>query len=161
MNSVEYFLHFYIYDSNNVEIGRVSSCSTLVDLDTKKPKHLAEVKEYPISYEKREDDLTFEKIFEAENYSNSLDFKVIFDDIDVNCHANNANYIRWALAPLDDKFREKHFIEETDMIFKHEIKCGEFLTSSVAFEGNITNHILKNKETGDTLCQMKIKWGEF
>ena len=33
--------------------------------------------------------------------------EVKFDDLDVNKHVNNSNYIVWALEPLDFKFRQR------------------------------------------------------
>lgn len=107
---------------------------------------------------KREDDLTFEKIKPLERVDAEKIFEIRFDDIDVNNHVNNANYIIWAFELLDFNFRSTKKLKTLDMVFKKEIKYGEKVLSQVEVQNDKTTHILKNAETGEDLCLISALW---
>ena len=76
-----------------------------------------------------ENDLKYDKIPPLTNIDFEEEFKVRYNDIDVNMHANNGNYIVWALEALGWEFQSKHKLKSLDMSFKKEIKSGERLIS--------------------------------
>ena len=57
--------------------------------------------EYMIQNIKRENDLEYGKIRLPESFDITKTFEVRYDDLDVNKHVNNANYIVWALEVLN------------------------------------------------------------
>ena len=109
-------------------------------------------------YEKRENDLTFSKIGQITNPELTKEFEVRYNDLDVNGHANNGNYIVWAFEPLSFEFKDKHRIKTLDMVYKKEAKFGEKIISLVEFkDSNTTLHALKNKD-GEDLCLIECNW---
>ena len=143
------------------QIGRASSTWALVDLDSKGMANVSEALKtnpYMKLYEKREDDLIYGKIKPLEKIDIEKIFEIRFDDLDVNRHVNNANYIVWAFEPLDFEFRKSHKLKSLDMVFKKEIKYGSKVISQIEINDNITNHILKNADTGEDLCLVKAEW---
>ena len=109
-------------------------------------------------YEKKEDDLSFEKIKPPTKIDAEKEFEVRYNDIDVNKHANNGNYIIWAFEPLSFEFKSTHKIKTLDMIYKKEIKLGEKLISQVEIKDDTTIHLLKNSETKEDLCLIQCRW---
>ncbi len=143
-------------------LARAFSSWALVNLKNGKLTSIAEALEgnpnMPV-FEKRENDLFFEKIQIPQNISTEKIFEIRYDDIDVNRHANNCNYIIWALEPLDIEFRSKHYPKIIDIIFKKEIKYGNKILSQIEIVNNLrTLHLLKNAQTGEDLCALNILW---
>ena len=161
-NKMFAYRDFYIMHGDK-QIGRATSTWTLVDLTTKSMSNAAEVlanNKYMYLHDKREDDLNYGKIRLPEKFDLSKFFEVRFDDLDVNKHVNNANYIVWAIEPLDFEFRRSHKLKTVDMMFKKEITYGNTVLSEVAINGNNTVHAVKNAQTGEELCIMNAEWIE-
>ena len=148
--------------SNEKILARASSMWTLVDFKTMDIVNVENIlSENPImnKFIPTEDDLKFGKIQPISNNDYSEEFKVRYNDIDVNMHANNANYIIWALEPLPYEFKTEHKLKNIDIVYKKEIKYGEKLISNVQMlENNITVHALKNSITNEDLCLLKCEW---
>lgn len=161
-NKMFAYRDFYISHQGK-QIGRATSTWTLVDLATKSMANSAEIlasNKYMYLHDKREDDLNYGKIRLPEKFDIEKTFEVRFDDLDVNRHVNNANYIVWAIEPLDFDFRRTHKLKIVDMMFKKEITYGHKVLSEVAINGNTTIHAVKNAETGEELFIMNAEWVE-
>lgn len=159
-NKIFAFRDFYITHKDKC-IGKATSTWALVDLNTKSMANVSEVladNEYMVQHEKRESDLNYGKIRLPEKFDKEKFFEVRFDDLDVNKHVNNANYIVWAIEPLDFEFRRSHKLKTVDMMFKKELTYGSGVNVEVKVDENITTHVLKNAETGEELCVMKAEW---
>jgi medium-chain acyl-[acyl-carrier-protein] hydrolase len=159
-NKMFAYRDFYI-SHNGRQIGRAASTWTLVDLTTKSIAIAADVlsgNKFMVQHEKRENDLNYGKIRLPEKFDVEKTFEVRFDDLDVNKHVNNANYIVWAIEPLDFEFRRSHKLKTVDMMFKKEIAYGHKVISEVAINGNNTIHAVKNAETGEELFIMNAEW---
>ncbi len=159
-NKLFAFRNFGIYNGEKL-LGRVSSTWALVDVVSKNLIPIADAFDnnpYMPPYIKREDDLAFEKIRPLEQVNIEKVFEIRYDDIDVNKHANNANYIVWAFEPLDFQFRSTKKLKSLDMIFKKEIKYGEKVLSRVEIQNDKTNHLLMNAGTGEDLCLVTALW---
>ena len=148
-------------------IGRATSSWALVDIASKSMANVSDAlngNPYMVQHEKREDDLSFGKIRLPETFDIEKSFEVRFDDLDVNKHVNNANYIVWAIEPLDFEFRRTHKLKTLDMMFKKEIGVNNGIkprvNSYVKIENNTTIHQLKNAETGEELCLVNAEWVE-
>lgn len=159
-NKMFAYRDFYI-SHNGRQIGRAASTWTIVDLTTKSMASAADVlsgNKFMVQHEKRENDLNYGKIRLPEKFDVEKTFEVRFDDLDVNKHVNNANYIVWAIEPLDFEFRRSHKLKTVDMMFKKEIAYGHKVLSEVAINGNNTVHAVKNAETGEELFIMNAEW---
>ena len=148
--------------SKDKTLARASSMWSLVDFDTMSivnAENIISKNPYMNKFEAREDDLKYNKIPPLTEVMYSKEFEVRYNDIDVNRHANNGNYIVWALEPINMDFRKSHSLKNIDMVYKKEIKYGEHLISNVQIsEDNKTVHVLKNKENGEDLCLICCEW---
>lgn len=143
-------------------LAKASSMWSLVDFNTMSivnAENIIADNPYMNKFEQGENDLKYNKIPPLTDIMYSKEFEVRYNDIDVNRHANNGNYIVWALEPIDISFRKTHSLKNIDMVYKKEIKYGEHLISNVQIlEENKTVHSLKNKETGEDLCLLCCEW---
>lgn len=146
--------------SNGEMFGRASSLWALVDFETKRMAKTQDVIPFLPAYEKREDDLEFEKIPSITDATNKKEFDIRFDDIDVNQHVNNPVYLAWALEALNFEFKTKYLVKSIDMYFKKEIAFGGKIISEVQVDEDslVTIHSIKNAETNEELCAIKIEW---
>jgi medium-chain acyl-[acyl-carrier-protein] hydrolase len=113
---------------------------------------------YMKPFEKREDDLAFSKITSITNPTLEREFEVRYNDLDVNGHANNGNYIVWAFEPLSYEFKDSHRIKTVDMVYKKEAKFAEKLISQVEIKDeNTTIHRLQNAH-GEDLFILECCW---
>lgn len=159
-NKLFAYRDFELYE-NEKKLGRVSSVWSLVDMES---RALAPVlstinsANMPL-YEKRDSDLNFQKIKPLSKIDIEKLYDIRFDDLDVNCHVNNCNYIIWALEPLSFEFRSSHKIKTIDMNFKKEVKFGVKIISQVELiSENLTTHVIKNADTNEELCLVSVEW---
>ncbi|MFA7658915.1 MAG: acyl-ACP thioesterase domain-containing protein [Candidatus Gastranaerophilaceae bacterium] len=152
---------FEIWTSDNKKrLGRASSNWMLVNLETKRPVSLSKEIDFMPAYEKRETDMEFEKITPIEKVDYEKTFEIRYDDIDVNSHVNNANYVIWAFEALPFEFKAQHRLKTLDIAYKKEIAFGHNIVSQVQLdeENETSTHILKNAATGEELCLINAIW---
>lgn len=154
------FRDFELYQNNKL-LGRMHSMWSVVDIDSRSIVPVATAipqNPHMVPFEKREDDLSFAKITAVTNPSLEKEFEVRYNDLDVNGHANNGNYIVWAFEPLTFEFKNSHKIKTIDMIYKKEAKYGEELISQIEFKDEKTTiHRLINKD-GEDLFLLECSW---
>ena len=160
MSTIYFAFRDFDIIQNEKIIAKVISTWSMVDLDTRQPKNVKDIITSDIMqpFQKRENDLSYKKIPALENISVQKTFEIRFDDIDVNKHVNNSNYIVWALETLDFDFRLKNTIKAMDIAYKKEIAYGNKILSEVEINGKTTNHTIKNAATGDNLANILIEW---
>ena len=152
------FRDFWLYNNENL-LGKMTSTWALINKST---GEIFPFKNVPQNdnftpFEKQTDDMSYNKIPLIENVMREKTFEVRFEDIDVNKHANNCNYIIWALETLTFEERTRK-IKTLDVNYKKEITYGETVVSQVEIKENQTNHVLKNAKTDDVLCSILIEW---
>ncbi len=150
---------FEVYTIEGKKIAAVSSSWVLIDLETKKIANPAKVLN---GFEFSADvalDSKFPKIDNIEKSDICKMFDVRYDDIDINQHANNANYLIWALEGLWFEFRAKNQIKELEIQYKKEIKYGSKVLSEIEFlkESKVTLHSIKTDQN-EECCKIKITW---
>lgn len=142
--------------------GRASSIWALVHTDTLAIAHVGEILKdnaNMIKFVPNDTDLKFGKIPPLTQADYEETFKVRYNDIDVNMHANNGNYIVWAIEPLPYDWKHEKKLKNIDIVFKKEIKCGEQLISKVQkLDENTTLHALLHAQTQEDLCLIKCDW---
>ena len=150
---------FEIYTKENELLARVLSYWTLVKLEDKSIVSPSSVfEEVMRKVEKRDDDLSFNKIHQVERVDYTADFKVRFDDIDVNGHVNNMHYIVWALEALPKEYRDNHLLKTLDMVYKKEVQYGNEILTEAQIDDNFVKIVVKNKVTGDDLCVIEAEF---
>ena len=141
-------------------IARMSSVWSIVDIEKHSMVMIKDAINNPKMppLVKNEEDLAFGKINQIQNISLEKEFEVRYNDLDVNGHANNGNYIVWAFEPLSFEFKNTHRIKTLDMVYKKEAKYGEKIKSQVEYKNdNSTIHCLKN-EAGEDLFMLECEW---
>ena len=97
----------------------------------------------------------------VDTFDNSFIDIHVGDDIDVNHHANNSDYVVWALESLPFEFRLEHAPKKIDIKFRKEIGLGGTVVSEAAMIQNdelITLHSIKRKSDNEELASLKIVW---
>ena len=146
---------------NDKLIGKIASTWSLIDINSHAILPIANALADCTNmtpFEKRETDLSYNKITTLSQPNFQKEFEVRYNDIDVNGHANNGNYIIWALEPLSFAFKNGHKIKSLDMVFKKEAKHGEKVIAQVEIKDNLTTiHKLTNIN-GDDLFLLECNW---
>lgn len=149
---------FEICTKDGKRLGRVASNWVMIDLENKNILPLSKIVDFMPAFEKREGDLQFNKIAPVGNGLYEKTFEIRYDDIDINQHVNNANYIIWAFEAIPYEFKSQHRIKTLDIVYKKEITYGNSIISQVELNSNNTIHVLKNASTGEDLCQLQVLW---
>ena len=138
--------------------GRIISNWVMIDIKDKSILPLGKVVDFMPNIDKRDDDLSFEKVKAPTRVDIEKTFEIRYDDIDINQHVNNTNYIIWAFEPLSWKFKSENKLKVLDIVYKKEIKYGKHVVSQVQINDSTTTHILKDSNTQEELCQIKAVW---
>ncbi len=159
-NKLFAYREFEMFEDDRL-LGRMFSVWSVVDINSRMTVPVSVAipdNENMVQYEKREDDLIFSKIRLPEIVSSTKEFEVRYNDLDVNGHANNGNYIVWAFEPLDIDFKTNHKIKTLDMMYKKEARFGEKVFVDVYFKDEmITVHRIYNSSNED-LCLVECRW---
>lgn len=160
INKLSCLRDFEVYDDKGEKIAAASSSWVLTDLINKKLALPGKVLDTYSFIEKDAFETNFPKIPAADKISFEKKYEVRYDDIDINQHVNNANYLGWALDTLSFDFRTGHSIKEIEIHYKKEMKFGSKVLSVVELdlETMTTIHNLKHSETNDDLCFIRIRW---
>ena len=149
---------FDIYTPDNNLIGRVTSCWGLVDMSTKSMVAPQIINPEFESFEKRDTDLKFNKIQLPKNFDYEKIYEVRYDDLDLNHHANNSNYISWALETLPYDFRNNNTVSNIDILLKNDTTAGEIIIAQTKINNFQTIHVIKNKADNTDLAHLNIEW---
>ena len=149
---------FDIYTPDNNLIGRVASCWGLVDMSTKSMVAPLIIKPEFESFEKRDTDLKFYKIQLPKDFDYEKIYEVRYDDLDLNHHANNSNYISWALETLPYDFRNNNTVSNVDILLKNDTTAGETIIAQTKINNFQTIHVIKNKADNTDLAHLNIEW---
>lgn len=140
------------------KIGKASSLWALIDMNAKRMMPMEKALPFMFKYEKRAEDPDFEKIPPVEKADYTKEFEVKFDDVDVNQHANNANYMIWALETLPYAFRKRMYAKTIDIRYRKETTMGTKIKSEVSVVNETTIHRLSDTKDNEELCALMIKW---
>lgn len=156
------FRDFEIYTPENELAAKAVSTWALIEMESRRMLPMQKTLPFMFPYEKRENDLVYDKIEQTDDFSYDKSFDVRFDDIDVNHHANNCNYIVWALETLPSEFRLKHRVKSIDIKYRKEVGLGakvQSLCKQVEQEGRTyTLHFIYDSSNNEELACVKIEW---
>ncbi len=160
INKLSCIRDFEVFDANDNKIAVVSSTWVLIDLASRKIVNAANILENFKTSEKIALETNFPKIPDLKTVNIQKIFEVRYDDIDINKHTNNANYLTWALDTLWFEYRAKNQIEELEIQYKKEIKYGTEILSCIEFseQNKTTLHSLKSTKNDEEYCKIKVKW---
>lgn len=152
------FRDFGIYSQSGDLIGKVISTWALIDMNTRKILPVQKVLPMMFPYEKRENELEYIKFSDIETPKYSKEYIVRFDDVDVNRHANNSNYIVWALDSLPVEFRMNHFVKTIDLKFKKEAYADTKIKVVSDINQNISCHKILGYSDNEELANIYVQW---
>ena len=115
---------FAIYDEKGELIIKSASRWLLISLDKKRPLAISEILQ---NYEPVEEyilETNFDKIAEVDEQAKMYQYRVRYDDIDINNHVNNAVYPLWASESISSDYRLSHTPVEIELCFKKEARAG-------------------------------------
>ena len=150
------FRDFEIYTKEGALLAKIVSTWMLIDINTRRPLPTQKVLTMMNAFEKQDDDLQYVNFTCEQVPTYEKTFEVRFDDIDVNRHANNCNYIVWALEALPSDFRKSHIPRIIDIKYKKETGVDSKVLSQVFVQDNITVH--KISENDEELCSIRVEW---
>lgn len=151
---------FEIYDDKDVKIGAVTSIWVLIDINNQRIANPHKALNFPPLAEQYALNSSFEKIPVVNCVDFEKVFEIQFNDIDLNQHVNNSNYVAWATATMPYEFLSSNSISELEINYKKEAKYGMSILSQVEYNKatNRTIHSFKDKNTGEYLSGVKIIW---
>lgn len=149
---------FSVRDENGEEIITASSLWVLINVQRRRPVLLSENLPYFPIHKVKSLETDFPKIPEIVNAEQKTDFRIRYDDIDINNHVNNAVYPLWASEGVDVKFHEQHSIAELEIEFKKEALLGEKISVETIMNDKTSLHSIKCLEDGRELSRTKIQW---
>lgn len=91
------------------------------------------------------------------NAGETTEHKVVYSDIDFNCHMNSVKYLELMLDMLPLDYIENRLLHRMDINFLHEARYGEVLTVGFEEAGDRSLFEIKNGEELP-LCKVALDW---
>jgi acyl-ACP thioesterase len=154
-NGLRAHREFLFLDSSGAVLGRANSIWLLLDVSRKRPVRLPQVI-LDICNPERSDRDEFEipRLQRPANPSSGKVFEVGWKDLDSNNHANNVNYIEWALETLPLETRRDQKLVQLDVEFLSQAFHSDKVTSEVEIAGRTSIHQLTN--SSETLLSLVV-----
>lgn len=149
---------FVVEDENGNRIIVASSQWILIDFNKKKPVSLREHLPYYQVIDERVLETDFVRLPELERVDCSRQFKVRFDDIDINKHVNNAVYPLWATEAVDYDFRDTHIPSEIEIAFKKECHLQETVEVKTQMTDTTSISSICSLTDDRELARLRINW---
>lgn len=149
---------FLVYDAAGKVIIKVSSQWVLIDIAKKRPAMLSKYFPEYTPLNERALPVDFMKIKEPDSFEREDEFKVRFDDIDINNHVNNAIYPLWASECTEADFRLTHVPAEIEINFKKSAVYGDKIVVLTAKDKDNTFHSIRESDKTTELSRCRIKW---
>lgn len=150
---------FAIYDENKELIIKSASRWLLISLDKKRPLSIPDTLEGYTAIDEHILETDFAKIAEPIDNLSAYEYKVRYDDIDINHHINNAVYVLWAGEAVDNDWHKSHTPVRIAVNFKKEGFIGEAIEVSTSITENKSLHSIKAKgNNARELARAEITW---
>ena len=149
---------FVVEDEEGNQIIVASSQWILIDFNKKKPVSLREHLPFYQIIDERVLETDFVRLPELERVDCSRQFKVRFDDIDINKHVNNAVYPLWATEAVDYDFRDAHIPAEIEIAFKKECHLQETVEIKTQMTDMTSITSITSLTDGRELAKLRIHW---
>lgn len=149
---------FEIFDKNNELIGIATSKWVLLDIEKKSIAPLSEemLKKYdPVDKQVFEKEPKY-KIVEPKKYTNSCEYEIKRNIIDLNNHVHNISYLDIAYEALPEEvYKKADELKNIEISYKKEMKYGEKIKCLYSFENN--EHIIIIKDEAEKIIHAMIK----
>ena len=140
-------------------IARGTSAWLLIDLSRHRPIRMpAFIDDIALPDRPRPIPDPLNKLHSPEHFTDEKVLEVGYDDLDMNQHANNVSYIRWALESVPYAFRTRHHLQSLDVQFRAEAKYGDRIVSRLEQEDLTIRHGIYEYNTGRELAVVLSVW---
>lgn len=121
------YRNFEVYNDKNELIATATSKWLLYDTDKNKITKLDENTLKPFNSEGDPclSEKKLLKLTEPASYNSCINYKVNRDDIDINKHMNNLNYLKLAYEIIPEEMFLENQLDNLRIMYKHQIKFGE------------------------------------
>ena len=155
---------FHILDAEGNILGLARTSWMMIDLGIRKPVRIpADLrKNFPHFPGRIREDLPLEKIpLVRKKPDDLIPFRVVYNDLDMNHHVNNIQYLKWVLDDFSYDFRMNFILESIESNYLGEALFNDSLvriTENDPKEKNVfITNIVKSKNDR-TLLTSRTKW---
>lgn len=152
---------FKVVNDDGEVLITAASLWALIDINRKRPLILRDNLPAYNRIDEKSFETDFSKIADLASIDFETEFKIRFDDIDINNHVNNAVYPLWATEAVDGDFRLKHTPIELEISFKKEAFFGDWVKVATETSGLTTTHSIKSKLNERELAKIRIIWKQI
>jgi len=162
INGIFALRDFEIYGINGEKYGGASSCWLMLNNENRKPVRPGKMLERFEGRMHEGQALVRDpgKLPAIKKVSyTSPAFHVKYSDLDINMHANNVQYIKWALDTYPLGHRLGSVFESAEINYLAESLPGDEIAVKTMETGdNIFEHSLVRQNDGKELCRLRVGW---
>ncbi|MBR5610241.1 MAG: hypothetical protein IKW65_01800 [Bacteroidales bacterium] len=153
---------FYVENENNPGTPAILGTSSwlIMDLNTRRLLRAEHVLGEDVFTRAHQEDAIAEpcgKLVFPKEMKKVTSRQVVFSDIDMNHHTNNAKYMEWAFDVLPADVTMNRETDEFQINFNKESKIGDTIDFYMAQQDDNT-YLVEGKREGDTIFQTIIKF---
>jgi medium-chain acyl-[acyl-carrier-protein] hydrolase len=147
-NKIFCFRDFEVYDENDNLL--IIASSKWVFLDTEKNAIMKIEDSFYNKYKPEEKSVfnteDLEKLKESEISEKTFEYTVRRNDIDVNGHVHNTNYLSLAYEALPEDIYRNIIFDNFEILYKKEIKFNETVNFLYSFENDVHTVAIKSED---------------
>lgn len=150
---------FKIYNSKDQVIGQALSSWLVINTNTKRlvrPQDI--IAKMPVNTKDPIYAHTLTKLPQIKDPRYIEDLHIHYSDLDIYQHVNNVKYIKWVIDSCLPEILTNQKIKELEINYLHEVKLDETLEVFNLTHDNISEIVIKTKDTNIENCRAFIKW---
>jgi medium-chain acyl-[acyl-carrier-protein] hydrolase len=151
---------FIFKNESGRQLGVATTVWLLLDINTMRPQRVQNVQELYLENRDRHGlNETLEKLSCEGDLLKTFERTVSYNDIDINCHVNNARYVDWLLECFPAETLSDRQISSLQLNYLSEAKSNEIILISMYTDINKTFYFIEgiNKESGSVIFQSRLE----
>ncbi len=155
---------FHLLDSGKKLLGIARTSWMMMDLIVRKPVKIPKqlIERFPHLPGRIHEQLPLEKIrLRESDYQDIIPFQVVYNDLDMNHHVNNIQYLKWVLDDFSYDFRKQYRLESIESNYLSEALYGDSLvrkTDPDAEQKNVYLTKIINTKNKRPILTSRTKW---
>ena len=151
---------FIFRNESGGQIGAATTVWLLLDINTMRPQRVQNVQELYLENKDRHGlNETLEKLSCEGTLIKTFERTVSYNDIDINCHVNNARYVDWLQECFPAETLSDRHISSLQLNYLSEAKSDEIILISMYADMNKSCYFLEgtNKASGSGVFQARLE----
>ncbi len=140
---------------------RASSQWVLIDSVRHRPVSVLSHLEHCDAIDERKVNTDFRKLSAPEREDIKIPQIIRTDDIDLNCHVNNAVYPTWILDALPSEFMQTHELSEIQIQYKSAAKTGNTVLVIGQINDGTAIHSIMNEDATTEYARVHSIWNKI